>query len=109
MKFEIDFADEANEDLERYRAYDRLAILDLIEKHLRHQPTRESKSRIRALRGLSKPQYRLRVGDVRVFYDVRESVVEVIAIVDKADAAEWLEREGVKAKSEDEHEDRSHP
>ena len=64
MKFEIDFADGANEDLERFRAYDRLAILDLIEKHLRHQPTRESKSRIKALRGLSKPQYRLRVGDI---------------------------------------------
>ena len=100
MRYEIDFADEANEDLERYRAYDRIAILDLIEKHLRHEPTRESKSRIKALWGLLRPQYRLRVGDIRVFYDVREGVVEVIAVVEKADAAEWLEREGIKAESE---------
>jgi mRNA-degrading endonuclease RelE of RelBE toxin-antitoxin system len=40
--------------------------------------------------GLSKPQYRLRVGDVRVFYDVSESTVEVLAIVLKAEAASWL-------------------
>jgi mRNA interferase RelE/StbE len=109
MRYEIDFADEASEDMDGYLAYDRIAILDLIEKHLRHEPTRESKSRIKALRGLLRPQYRLRIGDVRVFYDVHESVVEVIAVVDKAEASEWLEREGVKAESEDEHEDRGTP
>jgi mRNA-degrading endonuclease RelE of RelBE toxin-antitoxin system len=102
MRYELDFADEANEDLERYRAYDRIAILTLIDKHLRHEPARESKSRIKALQGLSRPQYRLRVGDIRVFYDVREGAVEVIAVVDKADAAEWLEREGVKAQRRNE-------
>jgi len=109
MRYEIDFADEANEDLNGYRAYDRIAILDLIEKHLRHEPTRESKSRIKALRGLLHPQYRLRIGDVRVFYDVHEPVVEVVAVVDKAQAAEWLEREGIKAEREDVHEDRGTP
>ncbi|MBM4143520.1 MAG: type II toxin-antitoxin system RelE/ParE family toxin [Lentisphaerae bacterium] len=109
MRYEIDFADEANEDLDAYRAYDRIAILDLIEKHLRHEPTRESKSRIKALRGLLRPQYRLRIGDIRVFYDVHEPVVEVVAVVDKAQAAEWLEREGIKAEREDEHEDRGTP
>jgi mRNA-degrading endonuclease RelE of RelBE toxin-antitoxin system len=101
MRYEIDFADEANDDLDGYRAYDRIAILDFIEKHLRHEPTRENKSRIKALRGLLHPQYRLRIGDIRVFYDVHESVVEVVAVVDKAEAADWLEREGIKAESED--------
>jgi len=91
MRYRIDFADEASDDLARYRAFDRIAILDLIEKHLRHAPTHESKSRIKALQGLSRPQCRLRVGDIRVFYDVQEDVVEVIAVVDKADAAGWLE------------------
>jgi mRNA-degrading endonuclease RelE of RelBE toxin-antitoxin system len=109
MKYGIDFADEANEDLDGYRAHDRITILDLIEKHLRHDPTRESKSRIKALRGLLHPQYRLRIGDMRVFYDVQESVVEIVAVVDKAQAAEWLEREGVKVESEDQHEDRGTP
>jgi hypothetical protein len=36
----------------------------------------------------------LRVGDVRVFYDVREGEVEVLAIVEKSEASEWLKRIG---------------
>ncbi len=56
---------------------------------------RESKSRIKRLRGLEKPEYRLRVGDVRVFYDVRNEEVEVLGIVDKKNAEEWLKRRGV--------------
>ncbi len=40
-------------------------------------------------------QYRLRVGDdVRVFYDVTEDRVEILAIVPKSDANQWLERYG---------------
>lgn len=53
-----------------------------------------SKSRIRRLRGLSQPQYRLRVGEVRVFYDVTPEVVQVLAIVTKAEAAAWLAEHG---------------
>ena len=37
---------------------------------------------------------RLRLGEVRVYYDVRESTVEVLAVVPKSEAAEWLKREG---------------
>ena len=51
-------------------------------------------SRIKRLRGLSRPQYRLRIGEVRVFYDVTETAVEVLAIIAKAEAQAWLEREG---------------
>jgi hypothetical protein len=46
------------------------------------------------LRGLSQPQYRLRVGDIRVFYDVTETAVEVLAIVPKAQAEAWLAAKG---------------
>ncbi len=43
----------------------------------------------------ARPQYRLRVGDdVRVFYDVTEDTVEVLAIVPKSEANDWLERYG---------------
>jgi hypothetical protein len=44
--------------------------------------------------GLSQPQYRLRVGDIRVFYDVTETQVQVLAIVTKAEATAWLDQEG---------------
>jgi mRNA-degrading endonuclease RelE of RelBE toxin-antitoxin system len=63
---------------------------EVLERHLRHEPTRVSKSRIKRLRGLSQPQYRLRVGEVRVFYDVTREALEVLTIVTKAEAARWL-------------------
>lgn len=62
--------------------------------HLTHEPTKLSKSRIKRLRGLSQPQYRLRVGAIRVFYDVTETEVQVLAIVTKAEAQAWLDAEG---------------
>jgi hypothetical protein len=36
----------------------------------------------------------LRVGDVRVFYDITENQVEVLAIVSKLEATEWLAKHG---------------
>jgi mRNA interferase RelE/StbE len=41
------------------------------------------------------PRYRLRVGEIRVFYDLAENEVQILAIVTKAEADEWLRREGV--------------
>ena len=74
-------------------AYDRAQVRDAMERYLRHEPKRSSKSRIKRLRGVSKPQFLLRVGDIRVFYDVSEKTVEILAIVTKAQAQSWLERE----------------
>ncbi len=76
----------------RHRAIDR----DALERHHRHKPRKVSRSRIKRLRGLSRPQYRLRVEEIRVFYDVREPRVEVLAIVPKSSAVEWLAEQGVE-------------
>jgi len=46
------------------------------------------------LRVLRRPQYRLRVDDVRVFYDVSGMTVEVLAIVSKSEAGSWLAQFG---------------
>ena len=95
MRYEILLAPEAVEDLQNLKANVRAEVPDAIERHLRHQPTKTSKSRIKRLRGLSRPQYRLRVGDdIRVFYDVTEATVEVLAVVPKPEADQWLERYG---------------
>ena len=61
-----------------------------LERHLRHQPEKTSRSRIKRLRGVRRPQYRLRVDEVRVFYDVSGATVEVLAIVTKSEAEAWL-------------------
>ena len=94
MAFEIILAPEAVADLRRLSARDRATVRDAMEIRLRHEPTKVSKSRIKELRGLARPQYRLRVGELRVFYDVAESEVQVLAIVAKADADAWLLQAG---------------
>jgi mRNA interferase RelE/StbE len=90
MRFEIVLAPEAVEDLKRLKANVRAEIRVALETHLRHEPKKTSRSRIKRLRGLRKPQYRLRVGEARIFYDVTETTVEVLAIVAKLEANSWL-------------------
>ena len=100
MRYEILFAPNADDTLRKIRAYDRVAVLEAIERHLRHDPTRASKSRIKVLRDLRHPRYRLRIGDLRVFYDVAPGQVEILAVVTKAEAAEWLARWGIRIQEE---------
>ncbi|MBN1424085.1 type II toxin-antitoxin system RelE/ParE family toxin [Candidatus Fermentibacteria bacterium] len=75
----------------------RSALKRVMHDHLELEPTRESKSRIKRLRSLRRPQYRLRVDDMRVFYDVNPALrrVEVLGFVRKASVEAWLERHGV--------------
>jgi mRNA-degrading endonuclease RelE of RelBE toxin-antitoxin system len=94
MRYEIILAPEAEDDLKHLAARDRSTIREAIKTHLRYEPKKVSKSRIKRLRGISRPEYRLSVGDFRIFYDVKESEVEVLAIVPKPRASEWLERYG---------------
>ena len=94
MRYEIFFAPEAVQDLKRLSARDRSVVRDAIEEHLRYEPGRTSRSRIKRLRGISRPQYRLRVGEIRVFYDIIGQDVEVLAIVPKPQASAWLDEMG---------------
>jgi mRNA-degrading endonuclease RelE of RelBE toxin-antitoxin system len=94
MRFEIVLAPEAARALRALPARHRAEVRDALETHLRHEPTKASKSRIKRLRGMAKPQYRLRVGETRVFYDVRDEAVEILAIVAKRQAQAWLAERG---------------
>jgi mRNA interferase RelE/StbE len=94
MKFAILLAPEAVADLKELKASLRTEVRGAIEEHLRYEPRKTSKSRIKRLRGVSRPQYRLRVGEIRVFYDVSVRSVEVLAIVLKSEADKWLAQFG---------------
>jgi mRNA interferase RelE/StbE len=94
MPFAIFLAPQAVEDLKRLKANVRADVRAALESHLRHEPRKVSRSRIKRLRGLRKPQYRLRVDEVRIFYDVTETTVEVLAIVTKSEAEPWLAQFG---------------
>ena len=67
MAFEIEVTRQAESDLDAIKRFYRNQILDAMEAILRHNPQRISRSRIRRLRGVTSPGYRLRVGDFRVF------------------------------------------
>lgn len=96
MPYEIVLAPEAVEDLKLLKAQYRAAVREALERYLCYEPRKVSRARIKRLRGFSRPQYRLRVGEIRVFYDVSEDSVEVLAIVSKSEVAVWLEKVGEK-------------
>src|SRR2546430_16618424 len=96
MRYGVVLAPEAARSYRSLPAYRRAEVRDALDRHLRYEPTRVSKSRIKRLRGLSQPHYRLRVGEVRIFYDVTSTsaAVQVLAIVTKAEASRWLGEHG---------------
>jgi len=94
MRHEIRLAPQAVLDLRGLATHLRAQVKDAMEIHLRYEPRKTSRSRIKRLRGLAQPQYRLRVGDLRVFYDVNETTIQVLAIVRKADVEAWLAKVG---------------
>ncbi|HXY98645.1 MAG TPA: type II toxin-antitoxin system RelE/ParE family toxin [Stellaceae bacterium] len=94
MPFEIILAPEAVEDLRGLKANLRAEVRTAIEHYLRHEPRKVSRSRIKRLRGVSRPHFRLRVGEARVFYDVSGQTVEVLAIIAKSEAESWLAQFG---------------
>ena len=94
MRFEIVLAPGAVRELRALPSPVRARARGGIERHLRREPRKRSKSRIKRLRGMSRPQFRLRIDDVRVFYDVKDGTVEVLAVISKEQAESWLDAEG---------------
>jgi len=94
MRYGILLAPEALADLRALKANVRAEVRDAIERHLRHEPTFISRVRIKHLEGEGSPEFRLRVGDIRVFYDVVEGQVWIVAIVTKGGAEDWLRKVG---------------
>jgi mRNA-degrading endonuclease RelE of RelBE toxin-antitoxin system len=90
MPFDIVLAPEAVDDLKRLGATTRSSVREAIEVHLRNEPGKTSRSRIKRLRGTAQPQYRFRVGEIRIFYDISGLRVEILAIVRKSEAQSWL-------------------
>ncbi len=106
MPFEIELVREAKEDLKRLRKTDQVKILDSIEKHLSHEPTRQSRSRIKRLGGAVFPPFRLRVNEFRIYYDVDEAERKVViyGIIRKIGSDAWLARSTSRRRN---HENRS--
>ena len=83
--FKIVFRPEAARRVKRMKRFYAVAILDAIERHLREEPEKTSRTAIKRLRGHQESVFRLRVGDYRVFYDVIEDRVEIVQILHKSE------------------------
>ena len=70
-----------------------VAILDAIERHLREEPEKASRTSIKRLRGHQETVFRLRVADYRVFYDVIEDRVEIVQILHKSETPSFYKEE----------------
>ena len=83
--YDVIYAQEAAEDIRRLRVYDQRIVLDGIEQHLSYQPRLVSKTRIKEMSQPFWSQYRLRVEDCRIYYDVHDASrsVYVLRIVKK--------------------------
>lgn len=96
MAYRVVFTDNATEDFKALDARWRATVRDAIRVYLTYEPTKQSKSRIKKLRDLRHPQFRLRVGEIRIFYDVSGEDVVILAIMSKEKTIQWLEEPGEK-------------
>jgi len=90
MRYAVRYSQDALEALKRMRPYDRSTLLGHIDRVLTTNPTRETKARIKRLREPAPTQYRLRVGDFRVLYDVDGQTVTIVLILSKEEAQKEL-------------------
>ena len=95
MAYEIVLTDTAKKHYGVLDARGRALVKAGLEDHLAHEPMKVSRSRIKRLREMEHPEYRLRLDPYRVFYDVIGPTVVVLAIVPKDETAEWLNAYGV--------------
>lgn len=70
--YAISYQPQAIAELNELRAFDRVRVLDAVEKSLREVPTSARAKRKRIDLGGGDFIWQLRVGDHRVFYDVFE-------------------------------------
>jgi mRNA-degrading endonuclease RelE of RelBE toxin-antitoxin system len=90
MRHTVTLTENAVRDFKRLPAFHRAAVRDAMKRHLHHEPQKIGPSRIKRLRGDFRAQYRLRVGEIRVFYRIEGDDVIVLGIVAKSEQDQWL-------------------
>ena len=82
MAYRIQFTESAEDHLARLTARQQAIVLDAARTQLRHEPLRETRNR-KQLRPNPFAPWELRVGSLRVFYEVdalKSDLVNVLAV-----------------------------
>src|SRR5687767_12050635 len=98
MPYAIVYSPEVVDHLAALTKTEQVRVLDEVQVQLSHQPTLATRRR-KYLRPNQIAQWELRVGDVRVFYDVQEAVESEIES-EQRPAVASVKAIGVKAHNE---------
>jgi mRNA-degrading endonuclease RelE of RelBE toxin-antitoxin system len=82
LKYKIEYSPDTEEHFEVLTARQQSTILDTVERQLQYQPTVETRNR-KPMRPNPVAPWELRIGDLRVYYDVEdkpEPVVHILAV-----------------------------
>ncbi len=81
MPYRIEFAASVKEQLKELSNHERALVFDEMDKQLIHEPLKETRNR-KPLRPNPLAPWELRIGDLRVFYDVSSGplIVQVLAV-----------------------------
>jgi mRNA-degrading endonuclease RelE of RelBE toxin-antitoxin system len=91
MAYTVEFAESVRVQLRQLTAPDRVLVLDSVERQLLHEPLVETRNR-KPLRPNPIAPWELRVGDLRVFYDVEVETrtVYILAVGQKRGNSLWI-------------------
>src|SRR5262245_14823220 len=81
-KYEVVFAQQADNDLDKIKKFYARQIVSRIETVLLHWAENVTRSNVKKLRGFE-TLYRLRVGDYRIFYQVQSNEVTILRAKDE--------------------------
>lgn len=80
MPYTIQYSPETEEHLGALTARQRSTLFDTIDEQLAHQPTAETKNR-KPMRPNPIAPWELRIGKLRVYYDVEEEPAKIVTIL----------------------------
>ena len=77
--YRIEYAPEVEEHFRALTAREAATVLDRVPRHLSHEPTRGTRNR-KLLEGAPFAPWELRIGHLRVYFDVEEEPERVVKI-----------------------------
>ena len=95
MNYKLEFSPDVEGYLKVLARRNQATLLDAIEKQLAYQPTNETRNR-KPMRPNPIAPWELRVGSMRVYYDVQETpkkIVYIIAVGIKKRNQVWIGKE----------------
>jgi mRNA-degrading endonuclease RelE of RelBE toxin-antitoxin system len=79
LSYRIEYSPDAEDHLQVLTARQQRIVLDTVEKQLTHQPTVETRNR-KPMRPNPLAPWELRIGNLRVYYDVEEEPEPVVYV-----------------------------